>query len=326
MFKKINFVLLLILPCSINIAAAQEADDFGAVPFVNFVPDARSAAMGGVGVALSAGSYAVFHNPASVAFSDNRAEFAYSYAPWMRDVASGSSLNSVAGYYRFDDKRGISAAFRHFTNHKVEWMDGHGNPKGTHKPKEWAMDIAYSRLLGRFWSASGTLKYISSDLGSFGGADKASTVAFDIALMCSLDMLSVKGGKWGVGMKLSNVGSKMKYGEEKHKLPSTLMVGVSAFVPLNEGSSLEFALDAGTQYQPSDASGIDVGIGAEYRFLRYALLRAGFHADGKDSKNNYGSFGAGIRAGHIRGDVSYWATGSDSMLKNTFCISVGVAF
>src|SRR3989304_7423770 len=59
-----------------------------AVPFLRIAPDARSGAMGDVGLAVSADANSIYWNPAKMAFTENEFGLAVSYTPWLRQLVN----------------------------------------------------------------------------------------------------------------------------------------------------------------------------------------------------------------------------------------------
>lgn len=71
----------------------------GAANYLTIPVDARSAAMGGAGVAISRGNNAVFHNgAATLSEAMHKGGVTYTYSPWMRDYEYGYSLHSLGGF------------------------------------------------------------------------------------------------------------------------------------------------------------------------------------------------------------------------------------
>ena len=71
----------------------------GAANYLTIPVDARSAAMGGAGVAISRVNNAVFHNgAATLSEAMHKGGVTYTYSPWMRDYESGYSLHSCLLY------------------------------------------------------------------------------------------------------------------------------------------------------------------------------------------------------------------------------------
>ncbi len=62
------------------------------VSFLTITPDARSGALGDMGVATTADAFSQFYNPAKYAFAEKQQGFAMSYTPYMSKIASDISL------------------------------------------------------------------------------------------------------------------------------------------------------------------------------------------------------------------------------------------
>ena len=124
--RRIGLGLFII---GITFAKAYGQEDYGpvntgAANYLTISADARSAAMGGVGVAAPGGDHAVFHNGAA-ALSDvtRRGGVAYTYSPWMRDYESGYSLHSLGSFYKINQRNAILLGLRYFGYPE---MDGRG--------------------------------------------------------------------------------------------------------------------------------------------------------------------------------------------------------
>src|SRR6218665_1559906 len=63
-----------------------------AVPFLRISPDARSGAMGDVGIALSADANAQYWNVAKLPFAEKNYGISGTYTPWLKDIVSDIAL------------------------------------------------------------------------------------------------------------------------------------------------------------------------------------------------------------------------------------------
>lgn len=327
MTKNIYVSLFLVVMSFPTVFSQTKIDNTStATPFLNITPDARSAGMGNVGTAVSSGAFAFYHNAAAGLFTNEKAELAYSYTPWMRDVVSGSSLHSVGGYYKIGTKQSVVVGFRSFTHADVAISDEEGNITTRFTPKDWAIDFGYSRCLAKNLAMSLTFRYISSDMGTFNGADIANAVAFDLGVYYrrNLSLLNER-ASWALGLQLANIGSKIKYLETSYDLPRKAKLGGSLNLPFTDKHALQCAIDMGYMFASSDASAIDASVGVEYTFLKYGILRGGYYL-GDNSKGNdsYATLGCGANFYHLRADFSYLMASSTSVLKNTFRFSLGI--
>ena len=114
-----------------------------AAAFLSVVPDARSAAMGGAGVALSADVFSALRNAAQLPFSEERFGAGYSYLPWMRDLTPRTALHTAAVYFKPDGKQAVSASFRYFSQYGSERTDEEGNVLGRLEPHDMALSLIH---------------------------------------------------------------------------------------------------------------------------------------------------------------------------------------
>jgi hypothetical protein len=89
---------------------------------------------------------------------------------------------------------------------------------------------------------------------------------------------------------------------------------------------LQVALDF-NYLLPSEIRQLQAGIGAEYNFLKYGVVRAGYHFGDKDKGvGNYGTLGCGINFWPIRADFSYALADKDSFMHRTWQLGIGIVF
>lgn len=323
MWCKFLYISLFILGLPILKVSAQQSNSEAAA-FLKITPDARSAGMGDIGVALPVQAFAFYHNAAAIVFAPEKAAVAYSYIPWMRDKVSGYDFHTGGGYFKMGEKQGIVAGFRYFTNPAVEITDGDGNVTDKAEPKEWAIDLGYSRLIAKNFAVALTAHYIYSDMGI---ADAASAVAFDLGLYYHHKTQLLEGAIWTVGLQVANIGTKIKYADTKYDLPGMAKLGGSLSLPFSKNHQLLCGVNLDYQFIPSGSELFSAGIGAEYTFRQLVSLRGGYHiADEDKGGENYATVGCGVHFCNFTGDFSWLAADSDSALKNTYRVTVGYKF
>ncbi|MBK5270531.1 MAG: PorV/PorQ family protein, partial [Bacteroidia bacterium] len=144
-----------------------------AVPFLRISPDARSGGMGDLGVATSPDASAGLWNMGKVAFNQSQGAIMATYTPWLKNIVSDVYLASLAGYYKFDENQAISGSLRYFSLGDIQFTDNLGNNFGSFRPREFGLDIGYSRKLTDHYGIGVGLKYINSNLA--GGTSVGST-------------------------------------------------------------------------------------------------------------------------------------------------------
>src|SRR6187431_1045578 len=184
-----------------------------AVPFLRISPDARSGGMGELGLATTPDANASFWNLAKVPYNTSNGGISLSYTPWLKDILSDVYLAAAAGYYKFDDQQAISGSLRYFSLGNIQFTDNLGNDLNTFRPREFGIDVGYSRKLSDKSGIGVGLKYIYSNLAEGPAAGNnykaASAVAGDLAY--HYNGRNEQGQGWAFGAVLSNLGSKISY-------------------------------------------------------------------------------------------------------------------
>jgi hypothetical protein len=229
-----------------------------AVPFLRISPDARSGGMGDIGVATSPDASAGFWNIGKVAFNESKGGVVATYTPWLKDLVNDVYLASLAGYYKFDDNQALNMSLRYFSLGNIQFTDGLGNDWGSAKPREFSIDMGYSRKLSSKLGLGVALRYINSNLTG-GGVTSGSTtykvgssVAGDIGLY--YDGKNSSGDGWAFGATMTNLGSKVSYTDNadmKDFIPANLALGTTYTKNFNDQNKLTFGLDVNKLLVPT---------------------------------------------------------------------------
>ncbi len=305
-----------------------------AVPFLRISPDARSGGMGELGVATSADQYSGLWNIGKVAFNQSRGGIGATYTPWLKDLVNDVYLASIAGYFKFDENQAIHGSLRYFSLGDIQFTDNLGNDFGNGKPREFGIDVGYSRKLNAKHGVGITLKYINSDLAS-GQVVGSTTYKAGSAVAADLGWY-YKGPKgWSWGAVLSNLGTKISYtdnADAKDYIPANLGFGTNYTKKFNEDNQISFGLeinkllvptppaDPATTQQLADYRSksvisswfssfgdapdgmseelkeLQLSIGAEYWYKNQFALRAGYFYENKlKGDRRYFTAGLGLK-------------------------------
>lgn len=223
-------------------------------------PDARAAGLGDVGAATEADVYSQFWNPAKYPFAISRAGVGLSYTPWLRQLVNDIGLAHMSGYYRIGDYAAISAGIRYFSLGEVttaESSSGPGpSPSLTIRPYEMSADVAYSLMLSEKFSIAAAVRWIYSDL-TYSYTDNTtpgSAFAADLALYYQNYLnIGQRECQLGIGMNVSNIGSKITMGEDANSefIPTNLRLGASLMIPVDEYNRFTIAADANKLLVPT---------------------------------------------------------------------------
>ena len=221
-----------------------------AVPFMMIAPDARSSAMGDIGVSTSPDVYSMHWNPAKYAFIEEDFSVGLAYSPWLRSLVNDMNIAYLAASKRVSPKATVAASLRYFSLGDINYTGQGGSDLGTYSPNEWAMDVTYSRKLGNYISGAVAGRFIYSDLtqGVLDYSKPAISVAADIAVFYTRDVYWFKDMdavfSWGVS--INNIGSKMNYNEaslKKDFIPTNLRFGPTLKLDIDDFNSLAFSVD-----------------------------------------------------------------------------------
>ena len=146
------FCLCLVVSTSVMAQSTTSVVTTTAVPFLRINPDARAGGMGDVGIASPTDGNGVYANPAKMAFVENDYGFAMSFSPWLKALVNDIYLASLNGYYKVKKQQTISFSLRYFSLGNIQFTDVQGNNTQQFMPREFAVDVHYSRILGKYFS------------------------------------------------------------------------------------------------------------------------------------------------------------------------------
>lgn len=258
--KNIYLAALALMGISPLTATAQEKVDMfnpekNSVTSQSIAPDARAGGMGDVGVATDPDVASQYWNPAKYPFTISRAGVSLNYTPWLRQLVSDIDLAYLVGYYRIGDYSAVSASMRYFSLGEVFYGDT-SDTQMTLNPYEMSFDVAYSIMLSEKFSIAAGVRWIYSDL-TYNYDDTSSpgsAFAVDLAAYYQNYInIGQRECQLGLGLDISNVGSKINFGGDENSefLPANLRVGASLMVPVDEYNRFSIAFDANKSLVPT---------------------------------------------------------------------------
>lgn len=258
--KKIYLAALTLMGISPLTATAQEKVDMfnpekNSVTSQSIAPDARAGGMGDVGAATDPDVASQFWNPAKYPFTISRAGVSLNYTPWLRQLVSDIDLAYLVGYYRIGDYSAVSGSLRYFSLGEVFYGDTN-DTQMTLNPYEMSLDVAYSIMLSEKFSIAAGVRWIYSDL-TYNYSDTSSpgsAFAVDLAAYYQNYVnIGQRECQLGIGLDISNVGSKINFGGDENSefLPANLRLGASLMVPVDEYNRFSIAVDANKPLVPT---------------------------------------------------------------------------
>jgi len=272
-----NFRKKLILGLSIGFCSLAMAQTAGPVltgaPFLRISPDARAGGMGDQGVATSADAFSQFWNASKYPFSRTTSNVAVNYTPYMSKLTNDVFL-LYAAYSTMlgeDDRSSLSASIYYFNMGEVDLTELVGSEvqqRGTAKPNEFSLDVAYGLKLSDSYSMAVTGRFIRSDLSGGFNTDSslkpANTFAVDVSGFLQTPKFASFGdyeGRVRAGWSVQNLGPRLDYtGDEESRsyLPTTLRIGAGYDLFLDEVNKVGITAEASKLLVPGpEVVGLD---------------------------------------------------------------------
>jgi hypothetical protein len=328
MIKKTIVFLLSFLTFYTTKAQDDEVDYTGrelnailtTVPFLTIAPDSRSGAMGDAGVATSPDLYSQHWNPAKYVFMEDQFGIGLSYTPWLKNLGvTDLNLLYLSGFYKFDQRQSISGAIRYFNLGTIQYTTSTGEPAGTGKPNEFAIDAGYSMMFSDYFSGGLVFRFIYSDIAGGQGTlnnieyNKGISFASDLAVYYQRPIqLSDYEAEMAYGLNISNIGSKMSYseGDTKEFIPTNMRLGGRLSVDLDEYNSIGVTVDFNKLLVPTPAEyegdSLIAGMSNDVGTLK-GMIQSFYDAPGQ--LNNSGErsvFKEELHEIMISGGLEYW--------------------
>lgn len=253
--KRIFLPLFLVAATGIAHADDDIRDKFNpvhtAVISQTIASDARAAALGDIGAATDPDVNSQSWNPAKYPFTISRAGVSLNYTPWLRHLTEGIALVNAVGYSRLGDYQALSGSIKYFTVGEVPLQ----NNGGSIRPYEFAVDLAYSRMLSERFSAAVAMRYMYSDLtGHYSNeVTPGSAFAADVAMYWNNYVnIGSRECNLALGLNVSNIGSKINFGSEySYFIPTNLRLGANLLIPVNEFNRFSIMADVNKLLVPS---------------------------------------------------------------------------
>lgn len=332
-----------------------------AVPLLRATSDARSGAMGDVGLAISPDANSMFWNGAKMAFNEDPIGLSVSFSPWLRQLGiTDIYLSNLSGYYKPDDLQAIGLSLRYFSFGEITFTDITGAELTKYRPNEFYIDLAYSRKLSDNMGTGLTLKYVHSDLakGQLSGSNLkvGQAVAADVSFYYTNDIsFGSTDAVLNLGLAATNIGNKISYTDddtERDFLPTNLGIGAALDFDFDQFNKFTFAYDINKLMSPTPDDSLDLtemdaitgiftsfgdapfaeemneimhSIGIEYWYNDVFAVRAGYFHEHKTKGNRkYFTIGAGVKYNIFGLNLSYLAptTGQHHPLARTIRFSL----
>ncbi len=235
----------------------------GAFPFQNFTYDARSAALGEAGIAISPDANSGLMNPAKLVFlnqdstrKDKNIGVSLHYTPLYRNLIQGMNLYAL-NLFQAKEKTAYGFSAKYFDAGNVAIYGNNREFIKNFQSKEFSINGFYSLQLRYNNSISVGLKYIYSNLSARSTTQNVTTkpvnaVAGDLYFYH--DGKNTKKHWLNYGASLTNIGGKVSYGDYKARSFQSTLLKLGAaqnFILGKKQNVLMFTVDANKLLVPT---------------------------------------------------------------------------
>jgi hypothetical protein len=288
-----------------------------AVPFLRISPDARAGGMGEVGIATTADVNSPFWNLAKTPFNESKGAIGLTYTPWLKRLGLNDVyMASVSGYYKLSDEEALAGSLRYFNLGNIQFTDNLGNEFGSFRPREFGVDLGYSRKLSDKVGLGVALRYIYSNLA--GGQNVNGTtykagnaIAGDLSFY--YNGTNDIGNGFSAGATLTNLGTKIGYttdATQKDFIPANLGLGVAYTKSFDPDNKITFGADFNKLMVPTPPSVGDSAGLVNYRSK--SVVNSWFSSFGDAP----GGFSEELKEWTISAGAEYW-------YQNQFALRAG---
>jgi hypothetical protein len=236
--------------------------------------------MGDIGAGTEPDVWSMHWNPSKYQFAKKDFGGGISYIPWLRNLQiKDVSETYLAGYKKINKQQTVAGSVQYFNLGNIEFTNSDGLATGqSFSPREFAIDLAYSRLLSKDFAFSIALRYINSNLTGGVSSTPGELTHAAQAVAADLSGYYQKQKNFGgiptelrFGFNISNVGNKISYNDagSRDYLPATLRLGSGATMKLDEFNDLGINIEASKllvptpRYKYTDSAGVQYQGGSD---------------------------------------------------------------
>jgi hypothetical protein len=285
MKPRVGFCLAVSLLTS-HLSRPYAADGF---QFLELQAEARRAAMGGAGAALSDDAGAFAANPAALG-ETGRDELSLSYMSYVE----GGALGAAAYAHPLASGAGWGLRALSLDHGTFDGFDAMGDKSASYGAKDLSLALGYGRPLGASWRWGASAGHVRSTLADA----SADTVEAGFGLLWAPAGVGPF-SRLRLGAAVRHLGSGGSFEKEQTALPRVLAAGASW-----RGFSDAWILAVDAEKPRTGSAGFKVG--QEIWFSRVLALRAGYRSD-RDLAESF-SLGLGVRFRDLRVDYAFAAS------------------
>lgn len=246
----------------------------------------KASAMGEAFYTIGYGAESLFYNPAGLSTTNSQFDVTLNYTQWIADIAYlGGAFAYNMGNYGTVAVSVLSVDYG--TIYATSLDPSQSSSTGYIDNGEmsnigaYSLGISYAKSISEKFSIGGNVRYVGQNLGTntfVNGStvdNNATKLVFDAGVLYNTGYKDFR-----FGMTIRNFSSNIKREEINEQLPLAFTMGgainLLAFIlPESKNDVLTLAVD----FLHSNSYSERINIGAEYKFLGMAALRAGYQTN-----------------------------------------------
>lgn len=316
--KKIFLILIVLF---VGLSIDGKAQNTNVLPVLQHNSDAASSGTGNAYMGLSKSMF-LYTDPTS--FFNNESALYADYNMHLfskiRNTSNRPLYHAFSAGYKFGSNA-VFGGFRYMGMSKQQEIIGDdGFSIGKFSPKDYTIDLGYSRKLSELFSAYVSASYVHSSQGVSG---ETFTFSGGVYFRNKQNVIG-REGAYGVGLTLRDFGKYIKYENKEYDVPSTINLGGFIELPVADAHKVNVLASGQYYVQKLYNDELVVSGGLEYSFREMLSLRAGIN-HGFDRSTTAYTVGAGYEMKYFTVNLAYSIAGH-GLFTDVFQMGVGVRF
>ncbi len=303
--KKLLITLALAV-ASVSVFAQNESV---ALPFTRINQNSVAAGMGGAYLA-STSAQGYFANPAMLTFTETKGDIDFGWQSWN---PSETNYLNFDGAFCFNQRFSLSIGASYGIGAEYEALSAVDADPETYRTYDFIIGAGLGYKIGKYIALGANFRYANEALSE---DTKMGTVGVDVFVSAHIKGFSVTAAMNNLGGKISSQNNA----SYKYSMPSSVDLGIGYDKTFGGKHEIEILADGG-YYFFGDFS---ASAGAAYTWNKLLSVRGGYHYG--NLIPSYGSLGLGVSVLGIHLDAAYLISGTDSLIGNTFALSLGYRF
>ena len=208
--------VLLIL----TIVLAPQLLEAQVLPILYSPSDARSAALGGAGVALDADAWSIDNNLAAAALSNRNFALGVAYERWAPKLTADNRF-SLGSWYR-KNRLAFGLSFKGVIAPEITGTSATGAPLTPFSPTDLSAALGAGWCFAPGVAVSANARFVHSTLDP---NTRGTTVCGDVAISYASKSIQA-------GLSVNNLGGHIRYGNTDYALPGLVKAGLSYTHPI----------------------------------------------------------------------------------------------